>query len=148
MISPKNVQSFKNVATRHRWQLSTMIKNVQKLIDKSKHESTSFNNSGYNFVNREGGIKEFRHLYYFSRSILFVIHVTLVTAILIWLGKEHPMTWDTYHSKEDMEEYLDYLVSKYPDRISIETIGYSFEGRIMRVAKVNFVKFNNFLFQI
>ena len=63
MISPKNVQSFKNVATRHRWQLSTMIKNVQKLIDKSKHESTSFNNSGYNFVNREGGIKEFRHLY-------------------------------------------------------------------------------------
>ena len=55
------------------------------------------------------------------------------------------MTWDTYHSKEDMEEYLDYLVSKYPDRISIETIGYSFEGRIMRVAKVNFImKFNNF----
>ena len=49
------------------------------------------------------------------------------------------MTWDTYHSKEDMEEYLDYLVSKYPDRISIETIGYSFEGRIMRVAKVEFM---------
>ena len=47
------------------------------------------------------------------------------------------MTWDTYHSKEDMEEYLDYLVNKYPDRVSIETIGYSYEGRIMRVAKVN-----------
>ena len=55
------------------------------------------------------------------------------------IGKEHPMTWDTYHSKEDMEEYLDYLVNKYPDRISIETIGYSYEGRIMRVAKVNFL---------
>ena len=50
------------------------------------------------------------------------------------------MTWDTYHSKEDMEEYLDYLVNKYPDRISIETIGYSYEGRIMRVAKVNFLQ--------
>ena len=57
------------------------------------------------------------------------------------------MTWDTYHSKEDMEEYLDYLVSKYPDRISIETIGYSFEGRIMRVAKVNFVKLDKFYFR-
>ena len=50
------------------------------------------------------------------------------------------MTWDTYHSKEDMEEYLDYLVNKYPDRVSIETIGYSYEGRIMRVAKVIFLQ--------
>ena len=53
------------------------------------------------------------------------------------IGKDHhPMTWDEYHSKEDMEEYLDYLVNNYPDRLSIETIGYSFEGRSMRVAKV------------
>ena len=55
------------------------------------------------------------------------------------IGKnQHPMTWDMYHSKEDMEEYLDYLVYNYPDRVSIENIGYSFEGRSMRVAKVIF----------
>ena len=58
------------------------------------------------------------------------------------------MTWDTYHSKEDMEEYLDYLVSKYPDRISIETIGYSFEGRIMRVAKVKSRELNKISFLV
>ena len=48
------------------------------------------------------------------------------------------MTWDKYHSKEDMEEYLDYLANKYPELVSIEFIGKSFEGREMRVAKVNF----------
>ena len=57
----------------------------------------------------------------------------------IQLGREHPMTWDTYHSKEDMEEYLDFLKTKYPDKVSIETIGVSYEGREMRIAKVNFI---------
>ena len=139
MVSPKNIQSFKEVAKRHRWQLSTMIKNVQKLIDESNRGSTSFNILRHNFVLREGGIKEFRQIY-------LDFAITLVRNILYYsnnisylIGKEHPMTWDTYHSKDDMEEYLDYLVHMYPDRVSIETIGYSYEGRIMRVAKVNII---------
>ena len=50
------------------------------------------------------------------------------------------MTWDVYHSQEDMEEYLDFLESNYPNKVVIETIGTSYEGRRMRVAKVIFLK--------
>ena len=46
------------------------------------------------------------------------------------------MTWDRYHSKEDMEAYMDYLEDTYPDKISIVVIGKSYEGRDMRVLKV------------
>ena len=46
------------------------------------------------------------------------------------------MTWDQYHSKEDMDTYLDYLVNTYPDMVSIDLIGRSYEGREMRVVKV------------
>ena len=47
----------------------------------------------------------------------------------------HPMTWNAYHSMEDMYAYFDFLEATY-DFVSIETIGQSFEGRDMRVAKV------------
>ena len=62
MISPKNVRSFEKVATIHRWQFSIMIKNVQKLIDESKHGSTSFSILRQKFGRIKGGIKEFRHI--------------------------------------------------------------------------------------
>jgi len=48
---------------------------------------------------------------------------------------EHSMTWTEYHPKEDMESYLDYLASTY-DFVTLETIGQSYEGTDMRVAKV------------
>ena len=52
------------------------------------------------------------------------------------------MTWDKYHSKECMEEYLDFLQNQYPHIVSIESIGKSYEGREMRVAKVVFRHFD------
>ena len=52
------------------------------------------------------------------------------------VSADHPMTWDDYHSQDDMEAYMDYLVKQYPDLVSIEEIGKSYEGRTMRVLKV------------
>ena len=46
------------------------------------------------------------------------------------------MTWTEYHSKEDMETYLDYLDTTF-DFVTLETIGESYEGTTMRVAKVS-----------
>ena len=58
---------------------------------------------------------------------------------------KHSMTWTEYHSKEDMETYLDYLAETY-DFVTLETIGESFEGETMRVAKVrNFLCLFHFL---
>ena len=45
------------------------------------------------------------------------------------------MSWTEYHSKKDMDTYLDYLAETY-DFVTIETIGKSFEGETMRVAQV------------
>ena len=61
MVSSKNVQSFEKAAMRHRWQLSTMIKNVQELIDRSKHGPTLSNDLSKNFVDRKGGHKYFTY---------------------------------------------------------------------------------------
>lgn len=49
---------------------------------------------------------------------------------------DHPMTWDSYHSLEDINAYLDYLEKTYPDLVTIETIGESYEKRTMRVVKI------------
>ena len=46
------------------------------------------------------------------------------------------MTWDAYHSFDDFDSYLDYLVEKYESFVSVETIGMTYEKRIMRVLKV------------
>ena len=48
------------------------------------------------------------------------------------------MSWNEYHPKEDMEDFLDYLASTY-NFVTLETIGDSYEGETMRVAKVRFV---------
>jgi len=47
----------------------------------------------------------------------------------------HRMDWKTYHSLEDMYSYLDYLENKY-DFMTTESIGKSYEGVNMRLAKV------------
>ena len=49
---------------------------------------------------------------------------------------QHPMTWTEYHSQVDIEKYMDYLEKTYPDLVSIEDIGKSYEGRPMRVLKI------------
>ena len=45
------------------------------------------------------------------------------------------MTWTKYHEQDDIESYLDYLASTY-DFVEVEEIGESYEGRPMRVLKV------------
>ena len=49
---------------------------------------------------------------------------------------DHPMDWTSYHSQDDMEKYMDYLVEKYPEFVSTEVIGKSYEGRTMRILKI------------
>ena len=46
------------------------------------------------------------------------------------------MTWDAYHSNEDIENYLEYLVNNHSDILSLEDIGKSYEGRPMKVLKI------------
>ena len=52
------------------------------------------------------------------------------------INPEHPMTWTEYHDQEDMEAYMDYLAETYPELVSIDDIGMSYEERPMRVLKI------------
>lgn len=54
-----------------------------------------------------------------------------------WNRPGHPMTWERYHSTEDMNQFLDYLEGRYPHLVSLIDIGQSFENRTLRVAKVS-----------
>ena len=47
----------------------------------------------------------------------------------------HNMDWTSYHPLEDMYSYLDYLETTY-DFVTTESIGKSYEGTDMRLAKV------------
>jgi len=31
---------------------------------------------------------------------------------------DHPMTWDSYHSSDDINAYIQYLAATYPDLVS------------------------------
>jgi len=48
---------------------------------------------------------------------------------------KHAMTWDEYHTLEDMYTYLDYLEQTF-DFVSTEVIGQSYEKRDIRVASI------------
>ncbi|XP_055299541.1 carboxypeptidase B-like [Sitodiplosis mosellana] len=50
---------------------------------------------------------------------------------------DHPLTWTAYHSTEDIFKFLDYLVEKYPNLCSLQTIGYSVENRPLKVLKIS-----------
>ena len=52
------------------------------------------------------------------------------------VSSDHPMDWTSYHSQDDMEAYMDYLVETYPELVSTEVIGKSYEGRDMRILKI------------
>ena len=45
------------------------------------------------------------------------------------------MDWEDFHTMEDMYTYLAYLEQTY-DFVTVESIGESYEGQDMRVAKV------------
>ena len=51
-------------------------------------------------------------------------------------NSQHSMSWTEYHQQDDIESFLDYLADTY-DFVEVESIGESFEGRPMRVVKVN-----------
>ena len=58
------------------------------------------------------------------------------------------MSWDDWHTMEDMYTYLDYLAATFP-WVTVESLGQSFEGQDMRVAKVRRQKYfldNEFIF--
>merc|ERR1712106_615096 len=48
---------------------------------------------------------------------------------------KHAMTWDAYHTLDDMYTYLDYLEETF-DFVTTEVIGQSTEGRDMRVVSI------------
>jgi len=48
---------------------------------------------------------------------------------------DHAMSWTEYHPLEDMYSYLDYLEATY-DFVSTQSVGKSYEGRDMRLAKI------------
>ena len=50
----------------------------------------------------------------------------------------HNMTWTRYHEQDDIESYLDYLAIFY-EFVEVEKIGESYEGRPMRVVKVQYL---------
>ncbi|XP_055299554.1 carboxypeptidase B-like [Sitodiplosis mosellana] len=53
------------------------------------------------------------------------------------INQDHPLTWTAYHSTEDIFKFLDYLVEKYPNLCSLQTIGYSVENRPLKVLKIS-----------
>ncbi|CAL4085605.1 unnamed protein product [Meganyctiphanes norvegica] len=50
---------------------------------------------------------------------------------------KHDMDWTSYHTLDEINGYLDYLATTYPDLCSIENIGTSYEGRTMNMLKIS-----------
>ncbi|XP_014230662.1 carboxypeptidase A2-like [Trichogramma pretiosum] len=55
----------------------------------------------------------------------------------IYSSQGHSMDWKRYHRYKEIMGYLDYLKEKYPHLVEIESIGKSFEGRDLMVAKIS-----------
>ncbi|XP_011693532.1 PREDICTED: carboxypeptidase B-like [Wasmannia auropunctata] len=51
--------------------------------------------------------------------------------------KGHRMEWSSYHGLDDINNYLDYLVTTYPDVCSVQTIGQSVEGRPLKLLRIS-----------
>ncbi|XP_015609902.1 carboxypeptidase B [Cephus cinctus] len=49
----------------------------------------------------------------------------------------HSMTWKRYHRYGDILRYLEYLAFRYPSLVELVTIGHSFEGQPLKLAKVS-----------
>ncbi|KAL0119104.1 hypothetical protein PUN28_009602 [Cardiocondyla obscurior] len=54
----------------------------------------------------------------------------------------HRMEWSSYHRLDDILGYLDYLAETYPDVCSVQTIGKSVEGRLLKVLRISNGKTN------
>lgn len=53
------------------------------------------------------------------------------------------MTWQMYHRMKDIHGYLDYLTATYPDMCTQEIIGFSVEGKPLKVLKISSGKNNS-----
>ncbi|RZC37365.1 carboxypeptidase B-like [Asbolus verrucosus] len=49
----------------------------------------------------------------------------------------HRMTWQAYHRYADIQGYLDYLATTYPDLCSVQTIGYSIQNKPIKLLKIS-----------
>ncbi|XP_066139755.1 carboxypeptidase B-like [Euwallacea fornicatus] len=49
----------------------------------------------------------------------------------------HSLTWYAYHRLEDLHGYLDYLAATYKDIVTLETIGTSINGRLIKLLKIS-----------
>lgn len=49
----------------------------------------------------------------------------------------HPLTWQAYHRYNDINGFMEFLASAYPDIASIHTIGSSVNGRSIKVLKIS-----------
>ncbi|XP_012262766.2 carboxypeptidase A2-like [Athalia rosae] len=49
----------------------------------------------------------------------------------------HSMTWKRYHRYADIMRYLEYLAFTYPSLVELETIGNSYEGLPIKLAKIS-----------
>ncbi|KAG5343280.1 CBPB Carboxypeptidase, partial [Acromyrmex heyeri] len=49
----------------------------------------------------------------------------------------HTMTWKRYHRYGDIIRYLEYLAFRYPTIVELITIGHSYEGQPIKMAKVS-----------
>jgi hypothetical protein len=49
----------------------------------------------------------------------------------------HLLTWQNYHRIEDINGYLDYLATTYPNIVQVISIGNSIEGRPINLVKIS-----------
>ena len=64
-----------------------------------------------------------------------MIDLSEMSSVRTRISANHSMDWTSYHPIEDMYSYLDYLESTF-DFVTTESIGKSYEGTEMRLAKV------------
>jgi len=56
----------------------------------------------------------------------------------ILIGRHgHPFTWARYHRYADMVRYMEFLVYKYPELVTLVTIGSSSKGLPLKVVKIS-----------
>lgn len=48
-----------------------------------------------------------------------------------------PMTWQAYHRLADIHKYLDFMAKNNPDLVSTQIIGYSRDGRPLKIVRIS-----------
>ena len=61
-------------------------------------------------------------------------------------SNETEFGWKSYHSLEEMYDWLDSLPKKYPDVVEILNAGSTYEGRVMKGVKISYRRNNPAIF--